>query len=418
MPTSSHVADLGAFVLASPSSFHAAAEVANRLVAHGFVRQDEAEPWDSSPGGHVLVREGAVIAWRVPEGNPDRFLIVGAHTDSPSLKLKPLPNVVSAGYAQAAMEIYGGPLLNSWLDREFGLAGRLVTRDGARLVRTPAWLRIAQLAPHMDRSVNENLHLDRQAHMMPLLGLAGGRDLLAAVAEAGGVDPGEVLGHDLFAYVTEAPAVFGIDGDLLASSRMDNLSSVHAGLAALLSVPSTEAAVQVLACFDHEEIGSATATGASGPLLQTVLRRIAAGLGIAGDPFDRVLGRSVQVSADAGNAVHPNYAGLHDPQHQPTLNAGPLLKMSATQRYTTDGVGVALWRTLAERVGAPVQYFVSHNAVPSGSTIGPLSATRLGIKTLDVGIPLLSMHSTRELAGVRDLEWLATVLAEFYRGDW
>ncbi|HBX80983.1 MAG: M18 family aminopeptidase [Propionibacteriaceae bacterium] len=419
MPTT-HIDDLAAFVTASPSSYHAAEEVARRLVDRGFRRQLETDAWDSTPGGHVLVREGAVVAWRIPETlseNP-RFAIVGAHTDSPSLKLKPQPTASNVGYAQAAMELYGGLLLNSWLDREFGLAGRLTLRDGTTtLVRTPGWLRIPQLAPHMDRSVNESLHLDRQHHMKPLLGLTGGRDLMTAIADVAGVHPDDILGHDLFAYVTEPPAVIGIDADLFASSRMDNLSSVHAGLTALLAAGEGPD-VAVLACFDHEEIGSSSTTGACGPLLEAVLGRIAEGLSIHGDHYDRMLARSVQVSADAGNAIHPNYAHLHDPEHQPTLNKGPLLKMSATQRYTTDGFGVALWRRLAERVDIPVQFFVSNNAVPSGSTIGPLSATRLGIKTLDVGIPLLSMHSTRELAGTKDLPWLADVLAEFYRGQW
>ncbi len=413
-----HIQDLAAFIEASPSSYHAASEVAERLTEVGWIEQLEADPWDDSPGGHWVIRDGAIIAWWVPDRLTEQsgFRIVGTHTDSPSLKLKPTPTTGAAGWRQAAMEIYGGPLLNSWLDREFALAGRIVTTAGEQvLVRTPAWLRVPQVAPHLDRSIHEGLKLDRQQHMMPVFGVGTGEDLLELVAREAGLGASEIAGHDLFAAVTERPAVFGPRDEFFAASRLDNLSSVHAGLVALLSAEESED-VMVLACFDHEEVGSASRSGAGGPFLEEILRRIALSVGFTGDDWHRALARSSCISADAGHAVHPNYAGLNDPNHWPVVNGGPLLKINANQRYTSDAVSGALWRRACDAAGVPTQDFVGNNSVPSGSTIGPISATRLGIVTVDVGIPLLSMHSARELAGVSDPVWLASALTAYFSG--
>lgn len=419
-----HVDDLIAFVEASPSSYHAASEVAARLLAAGFIAHEEREAWDAAPGGHFVVRDGAVVAWLVPAGRARGFRIVGAHTDSPGLKLKPRPTTGNTGWQQAAVEIYGGPLLNSWLDRELRLAGRLVLRDGSSvLVATPGWLRIPQLAIHLDRGVNEGLKLDRQAHTMPVFSVGHPElDLLDLVAAQAGVGASEIVGHDLFTAVTERPAVFGPTGEFLASGRLDNLSSVHAGLVAMLDAAGAVGAasgsehVAVLACFDHEEVGSSSRSGAAGPLLEQVLQRISASLGGGVEDYQRMLASSSCISADAGHAVHPNYASLHDPDHRPLLNAGPLLKTNANLRYTTDGVSGAVFRRAAQAVGVPVQDFVSNNAVPCGSTIGPMTAERLGIVTCDVGIPLLSMHSARELAGTLDASWLAAALGAYFVG--
>ncbi|MCC6495400.1 MAG: M18 family aminopeptidase [Propionibacteriaceae bacterium] len=416
MPAQSHIEDLAAFVSASPSSYHAAAEVAGRLQAAGFTELAETDAWP--PGAAQFVRrDGAVIAWQVPAdiAGPAGFRIVGAHTDSPGFKLKPEPSAYAFGWSQAGMEVYGGPLLNSWLDREFGLAGRVVTRSGeVLLVATPAWLRIPQVAPHLDRSVNDNLHLDRQAHLKPIFGTAS-VDVLSALASSLDLHRDEIDGHDLFAAVTEAPAVIGVTGEFLASARLDNLSSVHAGMVALAG-GHAQGQVNVLACFDHEEIGSDSRTGAAGPLLESVLRRIAAGLGWGSEDFERALAASFVISADAGHSVHPNYPQLHDPDHRPNVNAGPLLKVNANQRYTSEGPSAARWLRICRAAGVPTQPFVSNNSVPCGSTIGPLTATRLGISSVDVGIPLLSMHSARELCGVQDPLWLAQALAAFYAG--
>jgi aspartyl aminopeptidase len=413
-----HVADLAAYVQASPTSFHAAAEGARRLAAAGFVRQDEAEAWDASPGGHVLVRDGALVAWRVPEGAGPLtpFRIVGSHTDSPTFQLKPSPDLSAFGWQQLGWEVYGGPLLNSWLDRELGLAGRLVLRDGrTELVRTGALLRIPQLAIHLDRAIGETgLKLDRQHHTAPVWGVgAPGPGILEHVAGSIGVHATDVDAYDLLAFDTAAPAVFGADGELFASARLDNLASVHASITALLAAQESDE-IAVLAAFDHEELGSASRTGASGPLLADVLTRTGAALGAGTDEQHRAWSRSFCVSADAGHAVHPNYPERHDPANRPLLNAGPLLKINANQRYASEAVGMSRWRSVCRRAGVGVQTFVSNNAMPCGSTIGPLTATRLGIAVVDVGIPTLSMHSARELTGSRDPHDLARALTAFW----
>ncbi|HIT77079.1 MAG TPA: M18 family aminopeptidase [Candidatus Avipropionibacterium avicola] len=411
-----HVDDLIDFVAASPSSFHAAAEGARRLEEAGFRRQDEAEPFDASPGGHYLVRDGALLAWRIPQEvvGDGRFSILGAHTDSPAFKLKPAPSVTTAGWSGLGVEVYGGPLLNSWLDRELGLAGRLVTADGTEhLVRTGPIMRIPQLAIHLDRGVNDKgVQLDKQGQTMPVWGLDPEADIMAHLAGLADIDPGSVLGYDVVSFDTARGAVFGPDDEFLACGRLDNLSSVHAGLTALIEATDTEA-ITVLAGFDHEEVGSGSRSGAGGPVLADVLSGIAAGLGRDADGLRRMLSASVCLSADAGHAVHPNYVGHHDPVNQPLPNRGTLLKLNANQRYATDAVGTALWRTACDRAQVPTQDFVSNNALPCGSTIGPITATRLGITTIDVGIALLSMHSARELAGADDPYSLARAATAF-----
>jgi aspartyl aminopeptidase len=410
-----HIDDLAAFVVASPSSFHAATEVRARCLAAGFAEEDEKAVFDGSPGGHVVVRDGSVIAWRVPAGAPRGFRICGAHTDSPTFALKPHPDVGAHGWQQVGVEVYGGPLLNSWLDRELGLAGRLGLRDGrVVLVRTGAIMRIPQLAIHLDRSVNdEGVKLDRQRHTAPVWSI-GRPDLgvLDYLAQCAGVDGDEVVGTEVVAFVTQPPEVFGPNREFLASGRLDNLSGVHASLAALLAAEPGDD-VQVMAAFDHEEVGSGSRSGASGSFLEDTLRRIALSLGVEGEQWFRLMAASICVSADAGHAVHPNYAERHDPANRPLLGGGSLLKINANQRYATDALGAAVWHRACAAAGVPTQEFVSNNAIPCGSTIGPLTATRTGLTTIDVGVPLLSMHSARELAGVEDPHALSAAMRAF-----
>jgi aspartyl aminopeptidase len=415
-----HAADLAAFVQASPSSYHAAAEGARRLAAAGYIEQDEAAAWDSMPGGHYVVRDGALVAWRIPPDADSRtpFRIVGAHTDSPTFKLKPRPDLGGYGWQQLGVEVYGSPLLNSWLDRELGLAGRVVLADGdTRLIRTEAIMRIPQLAIHLDRKVNEGLVLDKQLHTVPVWSV-GHRGIQVAdhLAALLGRVPDDIDGYDLVAFDTAPPQVFGPHREFLASGRLDNLSSVHAAVTAMIDSPGG-AQIELLAAFDHEELGSESRSGASGPLLADVLSRISTGLGATEDQRHQALARSWCLSADAGHAIHPNYPGRHDPANQPVLNAGPLLKINANQRYATDAAGAALWRRACRAAGVATQEFVSNNALPCGSTIGPLTATRLGIRTVDVGVPLLSMHSARELAGTEDPLALARAMRSFLTLD-
>jgi aspartyl aminopeptidase len=427
-----HIRDLGDYVSASPSSFHAVHEAAQRLDGAGFTGLDELEPWDAAAGKFYVIRDGALIAWVTPDGaGPTTgFNILGAHTDSPSFKLKPKPTTGRFGWLQAGVEVYGGPLLNSWLDRELQLAGRLVMLDGTQhLTATGPLLRFPQLAIHLDRAVNEGLALDKQQHMNPVFGLGdpAGEDLLGLLAQrvsgAGTVDPAQIGGYDVVIADTQPAAVFGAKGEFFASGRLDNLSATHAGLMALIALASRPrggspttgpAPIAVLAAFDHEEIGSASRSGACGPVLEDVLVRISDGLGASVSQRRQAFAASFCVSADAGHAVHPNYPERHDPVNRPVLNGGPLLKINANQRYATDAAGAALWSRLCGEAGVPYQEFVSNNVMPCGSTIGPLTATRLGIRTVDVGVPLLSMHSARELCGVEDPHHLARVTERFF----
>ncbi|MGO4589323.1 M18 family aminopeptidase [Paenarthrobacter sp. 2TAF44] len=424
-----HVQDLGAYVSASPSSFHAVHEAARRLNRAGFTPLDELQPWEGGASKFYVIRDGALIAWVTPQnaGPTTGFNILGAHTDSPSFKLKPKPTTGKFGWLQAGVEVYGGPLLNSWLDRELQLAGRLVLRDGTQhLTATGPLLRFPQLAIHLDRAVNDSgLLLSKQQHMNPVFGLGdpANEDLLGLLAErieGGAVDPADIGGYDVVVADTQAPAVFGAKGEFFASGRLDNLSSTHAGLVALIEHANAGARggpIAVLAAFDHEEIGSNSRSGACGPILEDILTRISDGLGASVSQRRQSLAASFCVSADAGHAVHPNYAERHDPVNRPVLNGGPLLKINANQRYATDAAGAALWARMCAEANVPYQEYVSNNDLPCGSTIGPLTATRLGIRTVDVGIPLLSMHSARELCGVEDPLRLASVAEVFYRTD-
>lgn len=415
--------DLSAFVAASPSSYHAAAEVRRRLDGAGFAELAEGDSWQLSAGDRrFVVRDGAVIAFVVPQTLPPIpvFHVVGAHTDSPAFKLGPRADFTSEGAHQVDVEIYGGPLLNSWLDRELCFAGRLALADGTTvLTRTGPVARIPQLAIHLDRQVNEGLTLDRQRHVQPVLGLdvPGCSSLIELLAEAADVDADRVVGHDIYTIADQQPAVFGADREFLASGRLDNLSAVHAGSTALAQIdPNDLESIPVLAAFDHEEVGSQTRSGAAGPFLADVCERIALALGADRAEALAGLSASVCVSADAGHAVHPNYPERHDPVVRPHLGGGPLLKINAQQRYATDAVGTAVWAAACARAGVESQPFVSNNTVPCGSTIGPLTATRLGMTTVDVGLPLWSMHSAREMCAISDLGALQRSLLEFLRG--
>lgn len=356
---------------------------------------------------------------------PHPFRIVGAHTDSPNLRVKPRPDSGAHGWRQIAVEIYGGPLLNSWLDRDLGIAGRLSLRDGtSRLVNVDRpLLRVPQLAIHLDRTVtSEGLKLDKQRHLQPVWGLGDDvrdGDLIAFLEEESGVPAGEVTGWDLMTHSVELPAYLGRDNDLLAGPRMDNLLSVHAGTAALAAVAGSGDAlpyIPVLAAFDHEENGSQSDTGADGPLLGGVLERSVFARGGSYEDRARAFAGTVCLSSDTGHAVHPNYAERHDPTHHPRADAGPLLKVNVNNRYATDGSGRAVFAAACDKAGVPFQTFVSNNSMPCGTTIGPITAARHGIRTVDIGVAILSMHSVRELCGAKDPYLLANALVAFLEG--
>ncbi|WNO73462.1 MULTISPECIES: M18 family aminopeptidase [unclassified Streptomyces] len=420
-----HTDDLMSFLTASPTPYHAVATAAERLEKAGFRQVQETDAWDGTTGGRFVLRGGAIIAWFVPEGATAHtpFRIVGAHTDSPNLRVKPLPDTGAHGWRQVAVEVYGGPLLNSWLDRDLGLAGRLSLRDGShRLVNIDRpLLRVPQLAIHLDRSVHtDGLKLDKQRHMQPIWGLGDAHegDLIHFLEEEAGLTEGDVTGWDLMVHSVERPAYLGRDRELLAGPRMDNLLSVHAATAALAAVSASSDLpyIPVLAAFDHEENGSQSDTGADGPLLGTVLERSVFARGGSFEDKARAFAGTVCLSSDTGHAVHPNYAERHDPTHHPRANGGPILKVNVNQRYATDGSGRAVFAAACEKAGVPWQTFVSNNAMPCGTTIGPITAARHGIQTVDVGVAILSMHSARELCGSDDPYLLANAIASFLEG--
>ncbi|WP_214365659.1 M18 family aminopeptidase [Pseudonocardia sp. H11422] len=408
--------DLADFITASPTPYHAVAEAVRRLTEAGFTEQPEAGEWSTEPGGRYLVRDGTLLAWWQPAGTrpgtPMR--IFAAHTDSPTLKVKPRPDTGAAGWRQVAVEVYGGALWNSWLDRDLGLAGRLALYDGSTVLVNVArpLLRVPQLAIHLDRQVNQGLTLDPQQHLLPIWGLGAPSDgdLIEFLAAEADVDPDEVAAHDLVVHDLTPPARLGEEEELLAAPRLDNLASVHSGIGALLAAAErSPGVIPVFVGFDHEEIGSETATGAAGPLLESVLTRIAGGFDtrIASFALSRCL------SVDVTHAAHPNYLGQYDPTHRSLPNGGPALKVNANQRYATDAPGAAAWARACRDAKAPSQYFVGKNTVPCGTTVGPIVATRLGIRTVDVGIPVLSMHSARELCGVQDPGLLTAAATAF-----
>jgi aspartyl aminopeptidase len=420
--------DLLDFLEASPTPMHAVASATARLTGAGFRALSETDSWEGLEAGRYLVSIGgtSLVALVVPSKKHDGFRIVGAHTDSPNLRLKPRPDYTKEGYAQVGVEVYGGALLNSWLDRDLSLAGRAtVLVDGAtetRLVRIRRPIaRVAQLAIHLDRDVNDKLALNRQEHLAPLLGLASEAapvSVAALVAAELGVDSAAVVGHELMLYDTLGPAVGGAGAELLFSARLDNLAMCHAGVTAIAEAAragSTDGDfAQVVALFDHEEIGSESVYGAHSAFLPRVLERVSLGRGLSREGHLRALARSACVSADMAHAVHPNYPDRHEPRHKPRLNEGPVVKVNSQQRYATSASTAAMFAALCKSADVPVQHYAHRTDLPCGSTIGPIASTLLGIPTVDVGNPMLSMHSAREMAGTLDPALMTRVLGRFF----
>src|SRR6056297_1591626 len=410
------VTDLVDYLDASPSPWHAVESTLDRL--DGFTQLDETDAWTEIPNDGYVVRSGAIIAWRLPGETPpphSPFRLVGAHTDSPGLRVEPYPDAGGHGWKQLAVEVYGGILNNSWLDRDLGVAGRVMGEDGAVWLRNVAEpvARVPQLAVHLDREVNSGgLSLDTQQHLTPVWGVGhpAPGEFASWLHEVGEMAVAPAW-WELCLYDVQGAAVIGADQSMLASGRLDNQVSCWAAVTALAaSAPSQHVAVAVL--NDHEEVGSSSSTGAAGPLLETVLRRLVAARGGTDDDLARSLAASSCVSADNAHAVHPNYPERHEPGHRPIVNAGPAIKVNSNQRYATSADTAAAFQRAAERAGVPWQVFVSRNNMPCGSTIGPITATRLGIDTVDVGVAQLSMHSARELCGADDPIHLAAALTE------
>ncbi|MFT6163298.1 MAG: aspartyl aminopeptidase [Zhongshania aliphaticivorans] len=415
--------DLLRFLDASPTPFHAIETMAMALRAAGFEALDERDEWQLKPGGrYFVVRNGSsLVAFSCGESNllQRGWRMVGAHTDSPNLKVKPTPELHRHGYFQLGVEVYGGALLNPWFDRDLGLAGRVNYENSQGDMRScllniarPVGL-IPSLAIHLDREANNSRTVNPQKDLpVVLLQSDEKQDFRALLAEAlaaqGVADVATVLDYELSFYDCQNAAIVGWNGDFIASARLDNLLSCYIGMQALLK--SDAQSHTILVCNDHEEVGSQSAVGAQGPMLESVLRRI------AGDEvsLQRAMANSMMISADNAHGIHPNFSDRHDANHGPLLNAGPVIKNNVNQRYATNSDTSSLFRRLCADEDVAVQSFVVRSDMACGSTVGPLTAAALGVKTLDVGVPTFAMHSIRELAGSQDAFKLTKVLAAFY----
>ncbi len=421
------------FIKNSPTPFHAVEIMAQVLERDGFTRLDEAEQWSINNGQqegryYVIRNDSSIIAFQLNQPLPDNGMrMVGAHTDSPCLKVKPNPEIINNKYLQLGVEVYGGALLNPWFDRDLSLAGRVSYLDesGAignqliNLVKPVAT--IPSLAIHLDKEANENRSINKQLHLPPVLmkmpeidaegsGKADFKDILLKIMNAE-IEAGEavrILDYELSFYDVQPPAVIGLHDDFIASARLDNLLSCYTGLMAMLNDDGKQNTL--LVCTDHEEVGSMSAAGAQGSFLKSVLERLCE----SDENMSRMIANSVMISADNAHGIHPNYADKHDENHGPILNDGPVLKVNANQRYASNSQTGALFRHLCELADVPVQSFVVRSDMACGSTIGPITASGLGVKTVDVGVPTFAMHSIRELAGRWDAYYLYRVLKQFF----
>jgi aspartyl aminopeptidase len=408
------------FIDASPSPFHVCATVASRLRAAGFTELVEADEWPQA-GKFFTVRSGSLVAWDSTAAGARPFRVIGGHTDSPNLRVKQHPDREIAGWQVVALEPYGGAWLNSWLDRDLGISGRLSVRsvDGGaagvahRLVRIDdPILRVPQLAIHLAED-RKSLTLDPQRHVNAVWGAGfGTRSFIGYVAERAGVDPGDVLGADLMTHDLTPSRLTGVDDDFVSAPRLDNQASCYAGLEAFLDVAPAEY-LPVLALFDHEEVGSTSDHGADSELLPTTLERIVLAGGGGREDFLRRMSGSMVASADMAHATHPNYPERHELGHLIAVNGGPVLKVHPNLRYATDGRTAAAFALACGQAGVPLQRYEHRADLPCGSTIGPMTAARTGIATVDVGAPQLAMHSARELMGANDVPACTASLRAF-----
>jgi aspartyl aminopeptidase len=418
--------DLLAFLGASPTPWHAVENMRSRLDSAGFQALDEGEDWSLAKNkGYYVIRNGSsIVAFRTGQNDvvTSGIRMVGAHTDSPCLKVKPTPELRRKGFFQLGVEVYGGALLNPWFDRDLSLAGRATVVDGAGQVRDtlvnfqkPVAF-IPSLAIHLDREANSGRTVNAQTDLPPVLMQVPEGDntrfvelLARQVSAETGMEVQKVLGFELSFYDVQSPALVGLENDFIASARLDNLLSCYIGLQSLLNTSGDEAAL--LVCNDHEEVGSMSAEGAQGPFLSAVLDRW------CGPGRARALTRSMMISADNAHGIHPNYMDKHDENHGPVLNQGPVIKVNHNQRYATNSRSAAVYRYISDELGLPCQTFVVRSDMACGSTIGPLTAGNIGVTTLDIGVPQFGMHSIRELAGSRDGYTLFQVLTEFMQRE-
>lgn len=413
------------FLDASPTPYHAVASLQTLLEDKGFEQLHEADSWGQLNAGHYFViREASIIAFTLTGDDLSNtgIRMVGAHTDSPCLKVKPKPEKVQQSLFQLGVEVYGGALLNPWFDRDLSLAGRVSYEDPqgqiAQVIidfKDPI-ATIPSLAIHLDREANQNRSINSQLHLPPILAQMDDGDKLDFRAlleqqcrqQHPEINIGRVLDYEMCFYDTQKAAVMGLSADFITSARLDNLLSCYVGLQSLLAADNTRSAL--LVCNDHEEVGSQSVSGAQGTFLQAVLQRLVDG----NEAYQRMVEQSLMISADNAHAIHPNYADKHDAEHGPLLNKGPVIKTNANQRYATSSQTSALFRQLCEQNDVPVQDFVVRTDMACGSTIGPITSSHIGVKTIDIGLPTFAMHSIRELAGSQDAVMLHKVLTAYF----
>jgi aspartyl aminopeptidase len=419
------------FLAESPTPFHAVQAMATRLEAQGFTRLLETESWSLVAGHRYYFcrNDSSIIAfvYGTEALAEEGIRMVGAHTDSPCLKVKPQPEMVKQGYFQLGVETYGGVLLNPWFDRDLSLAGRVTYRTGSgegtaagkvtsRLLdfKRPLAV-IPSLAIHLNREANQKNAINAQTDLPPILMQVGDaskpdfRQLLGEALIADGVqDLGTVLDYELSFYDTQKPALVGFKEEFIASARLDNLLSCYIGLQAILEADGSQSVL--LVCNDHEEVGSRSACGAQGPMLEDFLTRLLPD----SESRLRCIAQSLMISADNAHGIHPNYSDRHDSNHGPILNQGAVIKVNANQSYATNSETSSVFRHWCEQAGVPVQSFVVRTDMACGSTIGPITAAGVGVRTLDVGVPTFAMHSIRELAGVEDAHGLYRTLKHFF----
>ncbi len=421
--------DLLYFLGASPTPFHAVETMASQFLSAGFERLNEADCWRLVSGNRYFVtrNDSSIIAFTMGHGDvaESGFRMTGAHTDSPCLKVKPQPEIVKCGYYQVGVEVYGGVLLNPWFDRDLSMAGRVsyLTTQGllenALIDFKEAIAVIPSLAIHLDKNANKERTINPQKDLPPLLFLSEkgnqpgfhGLLLQQLLEQNPSSDAAKILDYEISLYDTQSPALIGLHKEFIASARLDNLLSCYTLMSSLIESKADNPHYNLMVCNDHEEVGSASACGAQGPFLESVVSRICGTY----ESKVRALDHSVMISADNAHGVHPNFSEKHDANHGPILNEGPVIKVNANQRYASNSETAALFRHLCEQEQVPVQSFVVRSDMGCGSTIGPITASGLGVKTLDVGIPTFAMHSIRELSGHRDAYSLYQVLQRFYQ---
>jgi aspartyl aminopeptidase len=418
------------FIYESPTAFHAVESAREMLQASGFVEVREEDRWKLNKAGkyYVTKNDSAIIAFIVGNGEIENegFKIIGAHTDSPAFRIKPMPEIVSEGqYIKLNTEVYGGPILSTWMDRPLSIAGRVVLKTEDPFhprsvlvnIRKPLLI-IPNLAIHMNRNVNSGVELNRQKDMLPMIALINesfekDKYLLKLLSSELKAEAEDILDFDLFLYEFEKGTIMGLNDEFISSSRLDDLAMVHAALKGLCNAEAG-ASTKVAAFYDNEEVGSSTKQGAGSPLLSHVLERIVTSLGKDREDYFRALAKSFMISADLAHAVHPNTGEKHDPVNRPILNKGPVIKISAAQSYTTDANSGAVYEQICKKAGVPVQKFVNRSDERGGSTIGPISSTQVNIRSMDMGTPILAMHSVRELGGVMDHLYAVKSFKEFF----